>query len=116
MNSRPLTAVSSDPETPTVLSSATILTQKVGQPVEPSPPFGIKDTIKSQWRQVQFLAEQFWTPWKERYLTTLQVRQRWTGEHPCLKTGDVVLMKDLEVPRKQWPFGVVERCFQSEDK
>lgn len=115
MNSRPLTAVSSDPDAPTVLSPATILTQKVGQSVEPFPPFGIKDMIKSQWRQVQFLAEQFWTQWRERYLTTLQVRQKWTSEHPSLKIGDVVLMKDLEAPRIQWPVGVVEQCFASED-
>ena len=115
MNCRPLTAVSLDPDAPTVLSPATILTQKVGQSVEPFPPFGIKNMIKSQWRQVQFLDEQFWTQWDERYLTTLQVRQKWTREHPSFKIGDVMLMKDLQAPRIQWPVGVVERCFASED-
>ncbi|XP_062594609.1 uncharacterized protein LOC134256031 [Saccostrea cucullata] len=115
MNSRPLAAVSTDPDSPTVLSPATILTQKTGQRVEPFQHFGVKDMIKSQWRQVQVLADQFWTQWRERYLTTLQARQKWNSERPSLKEGDVILMKDAETPRIQWPLGIVQQCFESED-
>ena len=66
MNSTPLTAVSSNTDAPTVLTPATILTQKVSQSVPIFPPFEVKNKIKFPWRQVQFLAEQFWTRWKER--------------------------------------------------
>ena len=70
--------------------------------------------MKSQWRQVQALAEQFWNQWRDRYLTTLQARQKWNCEQPSLKKGDVVLMRDMEIPRAQWPIGVIEQCFSSQ--
>lgn len=85
MNPRPLAAVSSDPDSPTVLSPATILIQRTGQHVESFPQFEVKDMIKSQWRQEQALAEQFWNQWRDRYLTTLQTRQKWNCEQPILK-------------------------------
>ncbi|XP_065939434.1 uncharacterized protein [Magallana gigas] len=115
MNSRPLAAVSSDPDSPTVLSPATKLTQKTGQCVESFPQFGVKDMMKSQWRQVQALAEQLWNQWRDRYLRTLQARQKWNCEQPSLKKGDVVLMRDMEVPRAQWPIAVIEQRFSSQD-
>lgn len=48
-------------------------------------------------------------------MTTLQARQKWNCEQPSLKKGDVVLMSDMEVPRVQWPIGVIEQCFSSQD-
>ncbi len=58
MNARPLIPVSTDPESPFILSPAMILTQKVGV----SPPHGDftdKDLLSRQWKQVQALADSF---------------------------------------------------------
>ena len=57
MNSQPLTPVSTDAEMPHVLSLAMLLTQKAS--VAPAPPgdFKIDHLQKSQWRQVQSLAD-----------------------------------------------------------
>ncbi|XP_037100938.1 uncharacterized protein LOC119118200 [Syngnathus acus] len=57
INARPLIPVSTDD--PFILTPATLLTQKVSVP---SAPVGdwIKDLHKSQWRQVQHLAQTFW--------------------------------------------------------
>ncbi len=40
--------------------------------------FSDKDLYTKQWRQVQALANQFWTRWSREYLPCLQQRQKWT--------------------------------------
>lgn len=66
--------------------------------------------IKSQWRQVQALAEQFWNQWRNNTTS-----QKWNCGQPSLKEGDVVLMKNMRFPRAQLPISVIEQCFSSQD-
>lgn len=56
INARPLAPISSDPESPFLLTSASLLTQK--RCAYPPPPgtFDSKDLHRQQWRQVQHLA------------------------------------------------------------
>ena len=115
MNSRPLTPVSSDAEMPQVLSPAMLLTQKAS--VAPAPPgdFKIDHLHKSQWRQVQSLADCFWKRWRQEYLATLQPRRKWTEVRPNLQEGDVVLVKDGQVKRNEWPVGLITKTIPSSD-
>lgn len=93
VNNRPLLPVSSDPESPSVLTSSTLLTMKTSADVGPFPECGPKD-IRAHWKRVQILEEEFWKRWRNEYLHTLQVRRKWKEDRPNLKTGDVILMKD----------------------
>lgn len=68
VNSRPLVPVSSDPEAPAVLSPTLILTQKQPDVTFSVPEFGTKDALRSQWKLVQRLADQFWSRWRAEYL------------------------------------------------
>lgn len=43
MNSRPIAAISTDPDDPSVLAPSSLLTQKVGTPPDDIPQFGIRD-------------------------------------------------------------------------
>ena len=115
VNSRPIVAVSSDPDFPSVLSPSQIITQKVNADIEPFEHLTYKDMYKSQWRQVQVLAEQFWKQWSSQYIHTLQTRKKWREECDNLKKDDVVLLKDSETHRNQWPIGIVEKVFPSAD-
>ena len=114
VNARPLIPVSNDPELPFILTPATLLTQKVGAPA-PLGEFTDKDLFKSQWRQVQSLASKFWTRWKREYLPTLQSRTKWTETHRNLQEGDLVLLKDKQVVRNEWPLARVTSAFVSDD-
>ncbi|XP_024118967.1 uncharacterized protein LOC112140289 [Oryzias melastigma] len=114
MNARPLIPVSSDPDNPQVLSPSILLTQKSGV----SPPladFSEKDMFTKQWRQVQALANQFWTRWRKEYLPCLQGRQKWTTLRKDLKVGDVVLLKDKAAERNHWPMARIKNTFPGSD-
>ncbi|XP_034076932.1 uncharacterized protein LOC117549272 [Gymnodraco acuticeps] len=115
MNARPLIPVSSDPEAPVILSPLMLLTQKVGAPPTPPSDFKKGELLKAEWKRVQSLANTFWTRWRREYLSTLQVRHKWVNKRPNLKQGDVVLMKDAQAKRNDWPTAVVTKAFPSQD-
>lgn len=60
MNARPIAPVSSDPDMPTVLPPAMLLTQEVDSVSAPSGDLYLKDLYRSQWKQVQGLTDSFW--------------------------------------------------------
>lgn len=115
VNSRPLVPVSSDPEAPAVLSPTLILTQKQPDATFSVPEFGTKDALRSQWKLVQRLADQFWSRWRTEYLSALQKRTKWHSGGEEINKGDVVLIKEEDAHRNQWPLGVVDEVFYSKD-
>ncbi|KAI4894756.1 hypothetical protein NFI96_009065 [Prochilodus magdalenae] len=114
INARPLLPVSSDPENPFILSPSMLLTQKSCLLPPPGNFLG-KDLYTKQWRQVQALADQFWTRWRQEYLPTLQQRQKWTVSRRNLHVGDLVLLKDKQVARNSWPMARVAATFPGKD-
>ncbi|XP_057688053.1 uncharacterized protein LOC130913445 [Corythoichthys intestinalis] len=114
INARPLVPVSNDSESPFILSPAMILTQKVGVPAPPGE-FTDKDLYLKQWRQVQSLANQFWRCWRQDYLPTLQSRRRWTEKKRDAKVGDIVILKDSQTARNEWPMAMVTAVFPGRD-
>ena len=115
INSRPLVPVSTDPEEPELLSPATLLTQKTGSVSAPPGDFDRKDVSRRQWRHVQHLAQTFWTRWKKQYLPLLQNRTKWVSSTPNLEPGNVVLLKEAESRRNEWPLGLVTKVIPSRD-
>lgn len=116
MNARPLVPISTDPDCPSILTPAMLLTQKTSTVSAPSGNFSSGQLFGKQWKQVQHLADTFWKRWKGEYLSTLQKRTKWTDNKPNVKKGDVVLLKDSQVHRNEWPLGLVVKTFPSSDK
>ncbi len=77
--------------------------------------FDHKVLHKNQWKQVQCLAESFWKRWRQEYLVTLQKRHKWTDDKPNIQVDDVVLMKDNQAKRNDWPIGLVVKTLPSKD-
>ncbi|XP_037393887.1 uncharacterized protein LOC119263246 [Pygocentrus nattereri] len=115
LNARPLVPVSTDPDSPFILTPATLLTQKVGALPPPKGEFDKKDLYGKQWRQVQSLANTFWHRWRTEYLPTLQRRRKWEKEKRNLKEGDVVLLKNDQLQRNDWHMGIIIKTFPSAD-
>ena len=114
INARPLVPISSDPFSPVLLSPAMLLTQKPGLLAPPGDVTG-KDLLKGQWRQVQALANEFWSRWRNEYLSTLHPRRKWHSTHRNLQPGDIVLLKQTQAPRNEWPLALVTSTFPSGD-
>ena len=62
---------------------------------------------RRQWRHVLHLTNEFWKRLKNEYLQSLQPRQKWNKEKRNFEEGDVVLIKDNDLPRNQWSMGRV---------
>ncbi|KAK7886427.1 hypothetical protein WMY93_026048 [Mugilogobius chulae] len=115
MNSRPLVPISSDPESPAVLTPSMLLTQKTDSLAPPAGDFDMHDLSNKHWKRVQGLADVFWKRWKMDYLSTLQPRRKWNTEKDNLQVGDVVLLKDPQSKRMDWPLAVVVKTLPSQD-
>ena len=99
------------------LSPSNILTMKTRIVLPPPGIFQRADLYcRKRCRQVQYLANDFWSRWKKEYLSSLQSRSKWSGEKRNFQINDVVLVKDKNLPRNQWPLARVAKVFTSEDK
>ena len=115
VNARPLVPVPSDPEMPEILTPATLLTQKSRALKSMPGNFSSTDLYSKQWRQVQYLANMFWTRWRKEYLPTLQPRRKWQNETRNLEEGDLVLLHCKESPRNFWPLAWITKAYASAD-
>lgn len=115
INARPLLPVSSDPEHPQILSPAMLLTQKTHAAPQICDNVSQKEMLKSHWKRVQFLADNFWSRWRKEYLSSLQSRQKWHHKRADINEGDVILLKDKQTRRNEWPMGVIVKTVPSED-
>ncbi|KAG7470266.1 hypothetical protein JOB18_028772 [Solea senegalensis] len=115
VNNRPLVPVSTDPTDPFVLTPASLLNQKTGPCPAPIGDFGDRDLLKQQWRRVQSLSNTFWQRWRQQYLSTLQIRRKWISDQPSLEKGSVVLLRDDQCKRNDWPLGIITDVYPSKD-
>ena len=52
---------------------------------------------RKRWRQVQYVAEQFWKRWLQEYLPTLTRRTKWLKEDKNVEIGDLVMLQEDNV-------------------
>ena len=115
LNSRPLTTVSDDPRDEHPLTPNHLLHLR---PCPNLPPgiFGKEDMYcKREWRQAQYMSDQFWRRWTREYLPMLQESRKWERPKENLQVGDVVLLVDENYPRRQWPLARIVEVIPSKD-
>ena len=105
LNSRPLTPIVIDPENNEPLTPNHLLQVGCSPNLFPGVFSSADNYSKQRWKQVQFLADQFWVRWSREYLQTLQVRQKWMTKCPNLQLDDIVLVCDRNLPRGLWVMG-----------
>jgi transposase InsO family protein len=106
VNNRPITKLSDDPRDEKPLTPSHLLMLREGPTIPPGK-FESKDLYRRRWRQVQYLANVFWRRWIREYLPALQKRQKWLEPRRNLKEGDLVIVFQHDIPRNQWPLGLV---------
>jgi hypothetical protein len=107
VNSRPLTHVSVDPDDPESLTPNHFLIGTSNGNAAPGKFAEMDLCLRKQWRIAQRLVDRFWKRWVQEYLPTLTRRTKWFRKTGPVKIGDLVFIADGNLPRNQWPRGLV---------
>ena len=101
VNCRPLIVDTiNSPQMPEPLTPSHLLTIKSKVILPPPGEFQRADLYsRKRWRRVQFLVNEFWVWWRKDYLQSLPPRQRWVATRRNLRVGDIVIIKDDNLPR-----------------
>lgn len=59
----------------------------------------------SRWQYIQKLLSDFWHRWNTEYLSRLQQRPKWLKQRDELNIGDIVLVKQTNIPPGKWLLG-----------
>lgn len=111
LNSRPMYALSSDPSEPTALTPAHFLNTK---PLVFLPAREVTETrlhLISRHELTDQLVQSFWKRWRNEYLHTLQIRQKWNTPSNPVRVGMVVVSMQDNVMPLHWPLGLITEIF-----
>jgi hypothetical protein len=115
LNSRPLTPLSSDFDDFETLTPGHFL---IGRPitslVEPHLT-DISESHLNRWQKVTKLGQLIWKRWKRDYLNNLQQRSKWKFEKNNVKIGDLVLIKEDNLPSCKWSVGRIVKIYPGSD-
>ncbi|KAA5655205.1 transposase family protein [Pseudomonas aeruginosa] len=115
LNSRPLCPLSSDPHDLESLTPGHFL---IGQPLNALPEYPLSDIKPGRLRRYQMLqqmSQDFWKRWSLEYLHLLQQRFKWTDRTSPPHVGDLVLVKDANLPPLRWRRGRIVNLFPGKD-
>ncbi|XP_074659583.1 uncharacterized protein LOC141912256 [Tubulanus polymorphus] len=113
VNSRPLTYNSVDPADFTPITPNHFLHGGASSVVALGVFHEREINSRKRWRQSQVLADHFWRHWLKEYLPPLTMRSKWLENTENVKLGDLVLIKDKDIPRGQWPLGRIIEVYPS---
>lgn len=115
LNSRPLTELNSDPNDFQVLTPAHFLTGdsliSLPEPIHDD----IKLSHRTKWQHMQRMMQTLWRRWSREYLTRLQNRPKWWIKRDNVKVGDLVLLREDNVPALKWKLGRITEIHPGSD-
>ncbi|XP_072375607.1 uncharacterized protein [Diabrotica undecimpunctata] len=107
LNSRPLCPLSSSPDDFESLTPSHFL---IGRRLTLLPDPDVREVPMnrlSRYQHIQMLQQHFWTRWSSDYITELQQKGKWFTEKPNLEVGQLVVLKEDNLPPCQWKMGRV---------
>lgn len=111
LNSRPLFALSSDPSDLNPLSPSHFL---IGRSLVAPPDIDVQDIPSNRLSRLQFV-QQFWNRFSKEYVTELHKQYKWKKNPTPIEIGNLVLIKNAQLPSYQWHTGRVLRLFPGKD-
>ncbi|XP_015122507.1 uncharacterized protein LOC107044933 [Diachasma alloeum] len=115
LNSRPLQALSEDPDDVLCLTPGHFL---IGEaPIAlPEPSLDhLNDGRLSRWQLIQQRLQYFWKQWSTGYLQQLQSISKWHHPSNDIRIGSVVLLSDERFPPAKWPLARVTALHPGKD-
>lgn len=114
LNSRPLTALSTDPAELSALTPGHFL---IGAPLAALPEPNLREVPSNRlhhWQLIQAFHQRIWQRWQLEYLHTLQQRSKWTTPQDNLKVNDLVLVHN-STPPLTWPLARITAVHPGSD-
>ncbi|XP_043461792.1 uncharacterized protein LOC122506254 [Leptopilina heterotoma] len=115
LNSRPLYPNTADANSISAITPGHILT---GGPIVsvPEPTLSdLNDHPVDRWKLITKMRDDFWNRWSCEYLSHLQQRSKWLFETNAVKIGDVVLIKEDNLPPTRWSLGKILQLHPGKD-
>lgn len=105
LNSRPLSVNHEEPGQCSPLTPGHFL---IGEPLITVPEISYEHSSLSslkRWQLTQAMLQNFWRRWSNEYLVHLMHRYKWAYKVPEPQVGDIVLVKEDDLPPCKWLFG-----------
>lgn len=116
LNSRPLFAMSIDPNDLEALTPGHLL---IGEPLISVPDINLQDVpIKylSRYQHLCKITRDFWSRWSKDYLNQLQQRNKWKFKKEIENLiGTLILIKEDNIPPQQWRMGRILEIYPGKD-
>ncbi|KAL0822414.1 hypothetical protein ABMA28_004489 [Loxostege sticticalis] len=116
LNSRPLCQLSTESADPVPFTPGHFL---IGEPPVLVPEASYENSSVSslkRWQFTQRMVQEFWRKWSQEYLSQFLNRYRWSHCVPEPKIGDVVLVKEDDLPPSRWLYGIILQKHPGLDK
>lgn len=112
LNSRPLTPLTSDPTDMSPLTPGHFL---IGRPLTALPEPPILTNCPNRYQKVEQIKHHFWARFHNEYLCELQQRSKWRVKRNELRKGDLVVIKEDNLPPMRWRLGRVHHLHPGPD-
>jgi len=107
LNSRPFTAVSSDPNDLNYLSPGHFFVGNILTLYPEMDIMEVKINRLSRWQTLERIRQHFWKRWASEYLLTLQRRSK-RVKNPQIKVGQLAICREDGLPPLKWVPGRVQ--------
>lgn len=112
LNSRPLTPLSPDPTDPSPLTPGHFL---IGRPLTSIPCLPVTVKNPNRYERIEQLRQHFWDRWRREFISELQQRVKWKTRQQDLRIGDLVILKEENLPPLQWRLARISRLYPGPD-
>ncbi|KMQ83983.1 hypothetical protein RF55_18660 [Lasius niger] len=115
LNSRPLSALTDDPEDLSALTPGHLL---IGAPLTalPEPSLGEVPAARlSRWELIQQMRDHFWARWSQEYLQGLIIRPKWRKATTQYSPGQLCLLTHENTPPSRWPLARITKVHPGDD-
>lgn len=115
LNSRPLCPMSADDASYVALTPSHFLVGESILSIPDEQQCIEDDSPVSYWEKIQHRVKQFWRRYHLEYLNNLQQRYKTQGASENFKIGELVLLKDVNLPPCHWAMGRISAVFPGSD-
>ncbi|XP_075151197.1 uncharacterized protein LOC142225306 [Haematobia irritans] len=117
LNSRPLTAITENPNELNPLTPGHFLRGApiIAPPESTSLSLETNISLLNRWQRLKVLQRTFALRWKNEYISELQRRMKWKTTKENVKQNDFVIIKDDLLPPTEWRLGRVVKLFYGTD-